>query len=189
MRNTSAIAAALSVALVAIAGCSSTPTARRDQSSPYYAVPVGAVLELREPIRIRAGATRSWLQFGKATGDRFDHYAPNCNVEVRHLDQENVQLVRPGRFTVRRTQQVREEVVRARRPVRVAALWRVGGGVDAGGPNLIYEGYHLWLDSPEQPEVMRLTCRGAYAEPSNAKPPSIEEIRSVLGGIATLTLP
>jgi hypothetical protein len=53
---------------------------------------------------------------------------------------------------------------------------------------MIYEGYHLWLDSPSQPNVMRLTCRGVIDEPWKARRPSIAEIRASLGTLATLKL-
>ena len=60
---------------------------------------------------------------------------------------------------------------------------------DDGGTSEVYEGYHLWLESSDQPDVRRLSCRGVYAMPAYAKPPSIAEIRAALGAIATLRLP
>ena len=53
---------------------------------------------------------------------------------------------------------------------------------------MIYEGYHLWLESSSQPNVMRLTCRGVIDIPWQARRPSIAEIRAALGEIATLSL-
>jgi hypothetical protein len=121
---------------------------------------------------------------------RFDRYAPNCNIEVDKIDYEARQYVEPGEYLVARVQRTTEQVVEAR-PVRLAALGPTladlgGNGGNDGNP-MIYEGYHLWLESPD-PNVMRVSCRGALADPSEAYPPSIDEIRQSLGEIATLRL-
>jgi hypothetical protein len=118
----------------------------------------------------------------------FDSFWPNCNFEVGRLDQENSQIIEPDRFTVRRSQFLTEEVVQRAEAVHLASL-RLADGQDSGGHSMIYEGWHLWLESPDQPDVRRLTCRGVFADPHRADPPSIAEIRDALGDIATLLLP
>lgn len=62
----------------------------------------------------------------------------------------------------------------------------IGGG--GGGTPMIYEGYHLWFDSPDQPNVMWMTCIGIFADMWEARPPTIAEIRASLGKLATLEL-
>jgi hypothetical protein len=177
------------VLVVASAGCTTILAPAPDPSSPFYRVPEGSVVELRQALEVRPGTTRTWLQFGQALGGRFDRYAPNCNFEIWTIDHERSQHILPGDFVVRRVQNVREEVVRADAPLRLAA-WRLAeGGIDGGGPSMVYEGYHLWLENPQQRDVRRLTCRGAFADPWEAYPPSIDEMRAALGKIATLRLP
>jgi hypothetical protein len=184
-RRLAALAAALSVVL--LAGCGLSPIARQDTGSPFYPVPEGSVIDLHEPVQIRPGVTRAWIQRGEPTGQRFDRYAVSCNFEVRELDYDNAQVIEPGRFEVRRTQQVREEVVRKSSPVLLAGLLTLGG-MDGDGSAMIHEGYHLWLDNPDQPDVMRLTCRGAFDDAGDALPPTIDQIRAALGPVATLEL-
>ena len=165
----------------------STPTARQDVTSPYYKVPEDSLLELHQPVKIPPGTTRTWIQRGRAVSG-FDRYWPSCNLEVGRLDRDQAQVIEPDRFVVRRSQFLREEVAGRMRPLRVASL-RVAGMDDDGGHSMIFEGWHLWLESAEQPDVRRLTCRGAFADPWRAEPPSIEQIRAALGAVATLRLP
>lgn len=165
-----------------LVGCS-TPTARKDEASPYYAVPVGAMLELHQALEIRPGVTRTWIQGGEVVA-AINSYAPNCNIEVGKRDDSQRQLVRPGLFRVRRTQSFFEWVVEAAPPPRYASAMD-----DGGGASMVYQGYHLWLENATQPDVRRLSCRGVYGMPSDAAPPSIVEIRAALGGVATLRLP
>lgn len=180
------LAALVAACALSLSACS-TPTARQDESSPYYAVPQGSVLQLHRPIEIRPGSTRTWIQRGEVVRG-FDRYWPNCSLEVSRLDHDNSQIVEPGGFTVTRSQFLREEVAILSHSVRVAAL-RLAAAEDSGGHSMIYEGWHLWLDHPDRPNVRRLTCRGVFADPADARPPSIDEIRAALGEVATLRLP
>jgi hypothetical protein len=48
---------------------------------------------------------------------------------------------------------------------------------------------HLWFGSDLPPDVMRLTCRGAFDEPWDVESPSINEMRTSLGDYARIVLP
>ena len=172
-----------------IGGCALLP--ELDASSPYYKVPKGSVIELHERIEIPPEYTRVWIQQGEVRGPRFNAFAPSCGVEVAQVDQSAPQFVEPGRFRVVRTQYLREEIVQTR-PVTLAssAPMRLAGNLEQDvSDSLYHEGYHLWVENPDQPTVRRFTCRGVYDFPANAKPPSIRDIRAVLGPVATLWLP
>jgi hypothetical protein len=60
--------------------------------------------------------------------------------------------------------------------------------MDIGGKPMVVRGYHLWLGSDRQPDVMRMTCRGAFDDINRADPPSLEEVRRALGEVAELSL-
>ena len=177
--------AALMIATCALSACS-TPTARKDQGSPYYAVPEGSVLQLNQRIEVPRGTTRVRIQRGEVVGN-YDHYWPSCSFEVRTLDHDERQIIEPGRFTVIRRQLLRDEFAGLSRPLRVASL-RLASALNGNGHTMIFEGWHLWLDSPDQPNVKRLTCRGAFGSPAEVAPPSIDEIRAALGTVVTLEL-
>jgi hypothetical protein len=118
----------------------------------------------------------------------YDQYAPGCDLEVRRLDANAVQYVKPGRYPVRSVQDTLEQVVIAQ-PLRLAMAGPLLAlGDDDGGQPDIYRGYHLWLSGADA-NLMRLSCRGPFSEPSRAFPPSLEEMRAALGPFATIELP
>jgi len=93
--------------------------------------------------------------------------------------------IQPDTFSVIRVQGSMQQVVQ-RRPVQLAAL-RLAGGFDGGmGGGAYHEGYHFWLESDRQPEVMRMSCYGAYAQFPDLRPPTLQEVTQALGAVATL---
>ena len=170
---------------LALAACAAA--VKGDVSSPYYAVPVGSTVELHRSVTIPPGRTRVFIQNGVvSTG--FDSYRTSCALEITELDRDDPQIVEPDTFRVRDVQRISlEEVVEAA-PLRLAALGGLLRVADDGGAPMVYEGWHLWLESPRQPGVRRLSCRGEFADVAVAEPPSIREIRDALGDLATLEL-
>jgi hypothetical protein len=145
------------------------------------------VVRVLRPLPVAAGHTRVWLR-GDGTSSGSASGRPICGLEIRELDRERVRNIEPGDFRVTRVQNYWTQVVRAAPPRRVLfRLAAVDGGGDGGTP-LIYEGYHLWLDNPAQPGVMRMTCIGVLADMWEARPPTVADIRASLGSLATLEL-
>ncbi len=166
-------------------GCATQPLT--DTASPYFRVPPGATVTLAQPVEIPAGRTRVFFQHG-ALVQGYDHYAPTCNLEVRRILATQAQTVAAGQYTVDTVQDTLEQVVDAQ-PLQLAMAdgLLALGDTDNGQPN-VYRGYHLWLNGPD-PNLMRLSCRGPFSEPSLAYPPSIDQIREALGQSVTLELP
>jgi len=177
----------LAFVALALSGCALFEV-EPDTASPFYALPEGSVLEIRQPIPIRAGSTHVWLQRG-GVGVGQDWWYPACNLQINTLDRERVQTVAPGRFDVVRVQRMDDYAQLqtppiAAEPVAVRADFSGGSSV-----TWMWQGYHLWLSSAEQPDVRRLTCVGVYSVPFTARPPSIDQIQEALGTVATLHLP
>ena len=57
---------------------------------------------------------------------------------------------------------------------------------DDGGNSDIYLGMHFYLGG-DDPNLMRLSCRGGMAMPFEAKPPSRAEINQSLGQLLSIT--
>jgi hypothetical protein len=175
-------------AALVLSGCASFEVPQ-DTTSPFYAVPEGSVLEIRQPITIRAGTTHVWLQRGSVSVGQ-DWWHPACTLEVNTLDRERAQTVAPGRFDVVRVQRMEEYAQLQTPPVAAAAMPVVlRADYSSGSVTWMWQGYHLWLSSAEQPDVRRLTCLGVYSVPISARPPSIDQIREALGAVASLHLP
>ena len=172
-------------------GCAAMEVTR-DPASPFFVIPEGSLIELHQPLEIRAGSARIWLQRGRVAPGH-DWYAPSCNLEIRTLDRERSQTVVPGTFVIRRVQQMEERVELRQPEVQLAALGFGGrlrvGDYDDGGMMGMWRGFHLWLESEEQPDVLRMTCMGTFADPLEVRPPSLQDLRVVFGEIATLHLP
>lgn len=169
-----------------LAGCGQSGLVRKDTASPLYLPPVGTRIELQNPLTVAPGRTRVFLQRGK-TRQGVDQYLPNCNFEIRKLS-EQPQVISPETFLVVKVQRVTEEVVQLTRPVVVAGIGLAGMDADSGQP-MIVRGVHLWIGSDTQPDVMRMTCRGAFDDAWRAQLPSIDEMREALGDYASLILP
>jgi hypothetical protein len=56
------------------------------------------------------------------------------------------------------------------------------------GPSSETAVVQMWLHSDRQPQIRKLVCGGAEENPAIAKAPSIDQIRTSLGEIATLQL-
>jgi hypothetical protein len=171
-------------------GCASIE-ATRDPSSPFFVIPVGSVIEVHQPLEIVPGSARIWFQRGRATVGR-DWYTPSCNLEIRTLDRERTQTVMPGTFVIRRVQ-LMEEWVQLRDPQMQLAAVGFGGALRVGdydgGPMGMWRGYHLWLESEKQPDVLRMTCMGGFAPAWQALPPGLADLRAILGEIASVRIP
>lgn len=174
------------IALPVLFAACSLPVAN-DPNSPYAKTPLGSTLELNQTIEIQPGSTRVFIQNGQLTKG-FNRYATNCNIEVRKIEYNTTQTIATGSYEVVRVQSTYDENVKTISPTRLAALGslRLADSVDRGS-TMVYAGYHLYLAGAD-PNVMRLSCRGAFADPSEALPPSITEIRQALGDIITLRL-
>lgn len=164
---------------VLLAGCSNF-MGRPDNSQD-----TGYQVVLHKPLTIVPEVSRVFLQAGESFPQYgLNEYEPHCSFEVRQVLPQQTQTIEPDTFKVTRVQYLREEVVWLR-PVQVASLQLADAGIDSS-PSDIFEGYHLWLYSENQPDVLRMTCRYILTEPYNSRPPTLAEMRFSLGELATL---
>ena len=164
-----------------VAGCQRSSTVR-DPVSRGWVLLDGAQLQVRQPLPVSAGKARVFVQDGVVTGG-FDNYRTHCAFEIDSIDHDGVNI-EPDTFQIVRVQHTLVPVVQAR-PLMVAGPWRVNAGID-GGSSSYHEGYHFWIYSERQPEVMRMSCYGVYAQPYELEPPTLPDIRRALGGLAEI---
>lgn len=173
-----------------IGACQQSATVRESFGQGFVQLS-GSYLVLKQPLDVPAGKARVFIQAGgtpeapsRVLSGGFDHYSPHCAFEIRSIDHAGFTIA-PDTFRITQVQGSLERVVETA-PVEVAALGFAGLGMDGGGSTAYHEGYHFWLASERQPQVMRMSCYGVYAEPYELYPPTLQEIREALGGIAEI---
>jgi hypothetical protein len=173
--------------VLGMAGCAGLD--RGDPDSPHWLPPVGTLVELHEALEVPPLSARVFLQQGTVLAKpSLNLYLPSCAFAVTRVFEDGSQTIEPDTFQVVRVTGQLEEVVRQRAPAQYAAIHLARGGID-GGSSMVMHVVHLWLESPEQAEVRRLSCRGAMDDPPLSNRPSVTEMRQALGAIATLKLP
>ncbi|MET0009212.1 MAG: hypothetical protein ABW124_02675 [Candidatus Thiodiazotropha sp. 6PLUC9] len=166
-----------------LSGCSTAYQTVADFDNPYYRIPVGSTIVLKQALLVAPNRTRLFLQQGEPMLlEGFDRYKPNCNFEVKSLLNEP-QTIHPETFTVTKVEELMVEVVQKQRQYGFVTV-----ALDDSGTPMVSRGYHFWLESSQHPEVMRLTCRSAFDDMWAAQPPTISEIRQALDEIAELRL-
>lgn len=169
----------LAVAIAAV-GCAAPAVV--DERSRSYPPPIGTVIELHTDLTVPPDRARVTIQRG-AVAPGVHPFETWCQLEVNDVFP-TAQTVRADTFTVYKVNRETAQVVLASPPVMVA-------GVDThdGGSSDVTQIWHLWLKSPQQPNVRRLSCGGWFDTPSRALYPSVAEIRAALGEVASLHLP
>jgi len=173
---------AVSTLIFLLVGCAQPKIISDDQAVRLPSV--SDEIQLDQDLEIRPDSTRVFFQRGEVVAKKdLDHYHPSCDLELRTLSPE-VQHVKKDSFTVTRVIYSQESVV-VWDGVRVAGFgW--GGGLWWEGGRSIYRFIRMELHSDVQPDVLRLTCRGAYEDYHRASYPSPVEIRIALAGIITI---
>jgi hypothetical protein len=169
-------------ALASLSACQSLPVT--DETSPHSRIAVGSTVVLQQPLTVPVGHTRVFLQDGELREKhRLRIYYPHCNFELRTLS-DAPQIIRPGRFVVTGLSWNEELVVEYRQ----GGMQRVSDAGDDYAPP-INRLLHHRLAAPAQPELMRLTCHGGFADAWQASFPSVSEIRHALGEYVSIEPP
>jgi hypothetical protein len=165
--------------MFALAGCAGQ--ASRDSADRYWMPDAGSELQLTQALVIPGGETRVFLQRGEVIArSDLDYYHPSCDLEVHELKQ-HARTVDRDLFIVGRMSSGRESVVQLWMP-QLAANRLAGRFFHRDGPS-VHRFLRIELHSERQPDVMRLTCRGALDDRHAARFPGRNEIRLALGNI------
>ena len=177
----------LALIFLLLAGCARLQSSVTSPDSIYFRPPVGSVVELHQDLRVPPQRTRVFIQSGQVLpGGGPNTFHPSCNFEVRELVTEG-QVIAAGRFTVEQVRRGSESVVHSGQ-VRLAALQLSGIRLFSDAPSIMRY-YHFNLHSEQQPQVMRLTCRGGLDDSPRAEFPTWPEMQQALGEVASFILP
>jgi hypothetical protein len=173
--------AALAAALVL--GCATRMQV--GEGGRWVEIPPGSTLTLNAPVPVPQDRARVFFLDGRVRPSGAS-LGPSCGLEVRTIARDRDQEIQAGTYRIARVQRYWTEVA-GRWPAAAPRLVPAQAN-DGGGSPMVQEGYHLWLESGPDPNVMRLTCLGMLDDLWRARPPTIDEIRSALGRVATLEL-
>ena len=165
--------------LLLLAGCSQS--AIRNSGDPLAFLAAGSQVQLTRDLEIAAGETRVFFQRGKAIAKgELDYYHPSCNLEVWELQQQ-VRKVSKDLFVLGKLTTGSTSVVSL--GTTQLADTRLGGTLFRDRGPSIHRFLRVEMHSDGQPDVMRLTCHGAWADYHDARLPSEVEIKLALGDI------
>jgi len=169
----------LAISLVFLTACQSWHDS--SENSPFYPIPVGSRLILKQPLSIPADRASVYIQRGQIVPyNGRDTYYANCKFELNTL-KPVAQTVDPDEFTVSKVTQY----------IRLNQLYEPGQMyAQISGKGDVSSKLYAWiiyLRSSRQPDVLRMTC-GRWDYRGAARQLAIQEIRDTLGNLFTLQL-
>lgn len=159
-----------------------------NENSPYYVLPPGTRLVLKQTLTIAPEQVAVWLQDGRviAANDARVYY-PHCKLESRRR-LSTPQTVAPDEFIVTRVTRALTHSVRLPDATeRLHTALGIGINIGNDGPSVQTFATRMDMGSDRQPHVMRMTC-GQWAYPHDGQHLTIAEIRHALGSIFELRL-
>jgi hypothetical protein len=159
-----------------------------NENSPYYTIPVGSTLTLKQDAVIPPNLAGFLLQNGQILPQsQINQYYPYCKFEVLKI-RDNPQSIQADTFSIVKVTQAIDHSVDAGQIKLAGLAIGIGMGMsDGGGSSVQTYATRLNLRAEKQPEVFRLSC-GLWDYPEQGKHLTINEIRKALGNLFTLQL-
>ena len=171
------------VLCIVLSACASGPY---PVSSPYYQIPSGSQLVLKQQLIIPANTGSVYIQYGKAVSDRDkDQYYAHCWFTAWTISSKPG-AIEPDIFIVNSTRQ-EEYYVSLQMPVILASIhpFIISGLLFNDTP--IEYSTVLSIHSDKQPDIRRFTC-SHWEDPSDATHLTVAQINQALGEVAELKL-
>jgi hypothetical protein len=154
-------------------GCTVPPLNQSDAEFPQ-----GSTVQLNQPVTIPAGSVGAYI--GPGMPETRQQYPATCRLEGRTV-QRNDATFQPDQFLVTGTSYQRDALTGPTYPSTLSGFYSLGEG-----PGLVYFDTLVYLQSENQPDVLRLKCRqlrDGYAYGYLSR----EQIREILGQEMTLS--
>jgi hypothetical protein len=168
--------------LLIITGCQTGPY---PVSSPYYTIPAGSQLRIKQNLTIPANSATVYLQNGAPVArNKLDQYYPHCWFESWQR-LKNSQTIKPDTFTINAVK-IREEVVMGQSKFLLAST-ALSGSIGVGGGSATAVEYitELTIKSDTQPDIRKLFCNH-WEDPVDGRHLTVPEMNKALGGYAEL---
>jgi hypothetical protein len=181
---------ALVLCVAALLSACSTARYQGDEGSPYYVIPTGTRVVLKQALTIPPEQVGVYIQNGKVLPwPEVNAYYAHCKFELRDR-KDTEQNVNPDEFIVTRVVQDVVHMVNWGRWQTAGVSMGIRVGDMDGGASVRTYATYIYLGSDRQPRVFRLGC-GHWAYPGTryAEHLSIAQMRKALGDLVTLELP
>lgn len=153
-------------------------------TSPYYQIPTGSHLILKQTLAILPNVGRVHIQYGKIINNgKIDQYYPHCWFVTWKISPAET-IIHPDEFIVTSSKKY-ESYVYQNRPLMFA---RRGGPFDTGmsaGATAIEYFTELMIHSGKQPDIRQFICNH-WEDPADARHLTVAEINKALGDVAEL---
>ncbi|MGB5305630.1 MAG: hypothetical protein WBO57_05280 [Gammaproteobacteria bacterium] len=169
--------------LLIVLGLSACQTGMLKPSQLFHVLAGGEFI-LHQDVTIPPGRVRVAFQDG-ALVHGVNEFYPRCELEVMKFS-EAPQTVPAGTYRIGKVVGMTNQVKQADGNIMLASS--ISTGLDMGSAQWIMEAYRMTLHSDQQEDVLILSCGGAYNYPFRARYPSLQEIQTALGAIATIKL-
>ena len=167
-------------------------------TSPYFKIPTGSQVEIRQPLTIPPNRARVYLQYGKVVSEKDkDRYQPHCWFLSWKI-LEMPQIIDIDTFSVVESQKD-EEIVRNAPNIKLASnspRGSAGVGISTGGimdplggsaPLAVVYTTQIHIHSDRQPDIRMLEC-SHWDDPSSGEHLTIAQMQSALGQLATIRI-
>lgn len=153
--------------------------------SPYYLLPAGSKLILRQALTIPPNEGRVYIQYGKVvtTKEKDDWHAHCWFLSWKVLDIS--QVIKPDTFVITHSQHL-EDVVSNQSPIQYAAL-KTDFSQQDGGPMALVYTTRTTIHSATQPNIRQFAC-SHWEDPLDAKHLTVAQMQRTLGSIAEIHL-
>lgn len=172
--------------LTTVSGC--TTFNNGDTSSPFTNPTPGSRLELRVTIPLPAESYTVYFQSGGKGLSGFNRFEPHCQLHAKGVSDGSL-VLQPRSYEIDRVTYKTPIYVR-NTPIQLTASegFRLQVADRDDGPSDVIEVVEMTFKQTPDSQALGLTCGGGQDVPSEALPPSIEEIRMALGAHARLVL-
>lgn len=171
----------LLIQIMLVSACISGPY---PVSSPYYQIPAGSHLILKQALTIPPNTGRVYIQGGKVvSNEEKDQYYSHCWF-ISWKISDTPTLISPDDFLITSSQKD-EYYVNRQKPLLFASAGIIIRSVMSVGATAIEYSTELTIHSDNQPDIRQFVC-SHWEDPADAQHLTIAEINKTLGNIAEL---
>lgn len=156
-------------------------------TSPYYQIPAGSKLILKQTLTIPPNAGRVYIQYGKVvTPKEKDDFYAHCWFLSWYV-LSTPQVIKPDTFIITKSEKFEDTV--SRQPDHLFAMngFLGIGAYHDGGPMALEYSTEMHIHSDKQPNIHRFVC-SHWETPYDANHLTVAEMQRALGHIAQIQL-